>query len=175
MSLIVRMFEESCQERLMYRPVSFKRGCGCGMEHFANDSLYSYKSSQVSNFQSIFLTSVDDEFKFPSSLMAGQADRDVMKKNDTTLIRIQLTCNLHQLDANIFSTQKEKANHSYKAYLVSPTQKRTSLGSLLRHGDGMYKLDFKSDDAASLVQIKDIIVVYELDGNQQTLLSGRFQ
>lgn len=155
------------------------RMCQCKhcrfLEEFSNDELYSYKSSQYSDYQSIPLLAPNNEFKNPENLLFGQANRHIYFKNNTKIFNLEIYCNLFVLDGNIYN-KADKVNQSYKVYLLNDkTKTKLYLDDLKKDGDGIYKLKMKSEKVNELVQFNNIVIVYNLNDKEQILLQGNFK
>lgn len=118
-----------------------------------------------SKFASVPLTSPDEH------LIGGQANRHVI---DNAKVIIEIQANLYVLNGNVFGTN---TTQSYKAYLHNGTATKNNallLGTLQRDGDGLYKLRVVTNDVTSILQLPFISIRYEVDGNVQNILEGKF-
>lgn len=170
------------QDTIIYQQASM-RACECNrcrnIEHFSNDVMYSYKTAQMSNFQSVPLTAPDTKQNSPSNLVFGQAMRYITIEDDKTMYSLEIYANLYVLDGNILNITEGKVAQAYKVYLISdqqPDSKQVFIGNLNKDGDGIYKLKFKTPDnpLKNLCSYGQILVVYEIDGKQTVLLQGVF-
>jgi hypothetical protein len=148
-------------------------------ENFSNDDLYSYKKQQFANYTSIPLLSPFDEFKNPTNLFFGQANRYVYNTDTENLYyRLEIFCNMLVLDGNIYDIAKRNSiNQKYIVYLLNDkTNKKKLIGNLYKDGDGIYKIkiNFK-DNIEKLLSYNKIIIVYSLDNQEQILLEGSFK
>ena len=145
-------------------------------ENFSNDEMYSYKSATSSNYQSVQLLAPFDENRNPENLFFGKANRFIYKHNDEYVYSLEVYCNLFVLDGNIYDkTQRNTVNQKYKVYLVNSKTKETSfLDNLVKDGDGMYKLKYKSNQSEALLKYDVVKIIYSLDNKEQTLLQGNF-
>ena len=145
-------------------------------ENFSNDEMYSYKSSMSSNYQSIPLLAPLDENKNPENLFFGKANRFIYKHNDEYVYSLEIYCNLLVLDGNIYDkAQRNTIKQKYKVYLVNSKTKETSfLDNLVKDGDGIYKLKYKSNQSEALLKYDIVKINYSLDDKEQTLLQGNF-
>ena len=145
-------------------------------EHFSNDDMYSYKKSVSSSYQSIPLTSKDNE-----NLFFGKANRFIMIENDPVfrgkskiVFRLEIFCNLFVLDGNVFDQRKNK--QAYSVYLAnSKTGQQKFIDNLIKDQDGMYKLKYKtSENIEELASYDQVNIIYSLDTSEQLLLYGKF-
>jgi len=145
-------------------------------ENFSNDEMYSYKSATSSNYQSVPLLSPFDENRNPENLFFGKANRFIYKNNDEYVYSLEIYCNLFVLDGNIYDkAQRNTIKQKYKVYLVNSKTKETSfLDNLVKDGDGIYKLKYKSNQSDALLKYDVVKIVYSLDDKEQTLLQGNF-
>ena len=141
-------------------------------EYFSTDDqeLQDFQTTKFnySNFASVPLTSPDQH------LIGGQANRHVID-NEKVIMEIQ--ANLYVLNGNVFGTHTDNTKQSYKAYLhAGNTMKNNAvlLGTLEKDGDGIYKLRVVTNDVTSILQLPFISIRYELDGNVQNILEGKF-
>ena len=80
---------------------------------------------------------------------------------------IEIFANLYVLNGNPFGIEKINIDntsfkHKYIAYLKSTkTGQRINIGQVLRDGDGMYKLKFKTEDVNQYVNFNEIEIVYQ--------------
>jgi hypothetical protein len=102
---------EDPNDVITYEPSMLKRGglkyvmcncvdgkCNCksnvsgqseNFEHFSNDEMFSFKSSQQSNYQSIPLLDESEE-----NLFFGQAKRFISSQDEKIIYRLEVYCNL---------------------------------------------------------------------------------
>jgi hypothetical protein len=142
------------------------------IENFSNDEMYSFKTSQSSNYQSIPLLAPEDD-----NLMFGQAKRFVSSVDGTIIYRLEIYCNLLILDGNIYDkAPRNSIKHKYSVILQNTkTKGKMHVGDLVKDGDGIYKLKFISkENVQELATYDKVNIVYTLNGNEQTLLSGTF-
>ena len=166
----------------MYQQQYMPSGGGCGQqfENFENNDpngneIYSYSHRQSSSFQSVPLTAPDNQSKSPSNMMFGQANRHLITHNAEKEMIIDISANLYVLDGNILNQTGEKVNHSYKAIIVTDNGEEFDIGKLKRDGDGIYKVKFTTKDFDKLVQHKNVIILYEIEGKRKTMLQGQFR
>jgi hypothetical protein len=148
------------------------------LEGFANDQFYSYKDTinpGYSTYQNAALTSNTN------NLIFGQAKKYVFSniKTSKPIYSIEIFANLYVLNGNPFGSEKLSLNqsfkHKYVAYLKNTkTGKQINIGQLLRDGDGVYKLKFKSEDVNEYVIFNEIEIVHESPQKQTTVLNGKF-
>jgi len=148
-------------------------------ENFSNDDLYSYKTQESANYISIPLLSPFDEFKNPSNLFFGQANRYINTiGGNNVYYRLEIFCNLLVLDGNIYDVAKRgNTNQKYIVYLLNDkTNKKKLIGDLYKDGDGIYKIkiNFK-DNIEELLSYNKLIIIYSLDNQEQILLEGSFK
>ena len=129
-----------------------------------------------SNYQSIPLLAPLDENRNPENLFFGKANRFIYKHNDEYVYSLEIYCNLLVLDGNIYDkTQRNTIKQKYKVYLVNSKTKETSfLDNLVKDGDGIYKLKYKSNQSEALLKYDIVKINYSLDDKEQTLLQGNF-
>jgi hypothetical protein len=141
-------------------------------EHFSNNEIYSFKSAQASNYQSIPLLAPDNE-----NMFFGQAKRFITSVDDVLNYRLEIYCNLFVLDGNIFDkTPTKSVKHTYSAILRNTKKKGTlKVGDLVKDGDGIYKLKYTTQkDVEELVKYDTVDIIYSLNDNDQLLLTGKF-
>lgn len=146
-------------------------------EEFSNDEMYSYKSTQHSDYQSIPLLAQYDKFNNPENLLFGQANRHIYAKNDVTIFNLEVYCNLFVLEGNIYDkTPRHTTKQEYRVYLLNDKDKiKIFLDKLQKDGDGVYKLKFKTDKVTDFIKYNKIVIAYALDNNEQILLQGQFK
>lgn len=178
-------------DEIRYDPVSLRtRGnmnymmCNClrgkcrcksnmqNIENFSNDEMYSFKTAQESSYQSIPLLAPQED-----NLMFGQAKRFVSAIDGTAVYRLEIYCNLLVLDGNIYDkAPRNSIKQKYSVFLQNTKQKGNfHVGDLVKDGDGIYKLKFISkENVQELAAYDRVQIVYVLNDNEQTLLSGSF-
>jgi hypothetical protein len=151
----------------------------CGPEHFANDEFFSYKDTINPGYfiyQNAALTSKTN------NLIFGQAKRFVhpdLKSSKPTYM-LEILANLYILNGNPFGVEKlgiddTSFKHKYIAYLKNTkTGKKENIGQVLRDGDGMYKLKFKSEELNEYVPYNEIEIVHKSPQKETTVLQGKF-
>lgn len=150
--------------------------CGCArcrmaiQENFSNDDTYAYSPASSASYQSVPLTSPNSKENAPSNLLFGQANRYISHDGDASMFTLDVFANLFVLNGNVFQ-KGDPPKHLYKAYLADDT-KQIELGALNKDGDGIYKLKFTSTKVEDLVKLRNISIVYDRDGEKQTLLVG---
>jgi hypothetical protein len=148
-------------------------------EQFSNDQFYSYKDAinpGYFTYQNAQLTSETN------NLIFGQANKSVYSEMNTTkpIYSIEILANLYVLNGNPFGIEKINIDntsfkHKYIAYLKSTkTGQRINIGQVLRDGDGMYKLKFKTEDVNQYVNFNEIEIVYQSPQKEITILKGKF-
>jgi hypothetical protein len=149
------------------------------LEQFSNDQFYSYKdtiNTGYFTYQNAQLTSDTN------NLIFGQAKKYVhpQMKTSKPIYSIEIFANLYVLNGNPFGVEKINIDnisfkHKYIAYLKSTkTDKKISIGQVLRDGDGMYKLKFKTEDVNKYVDFNEIEIVHQSDQKEITVLKGKF-
>jgi hypothetical protein len=136
--------------------------------------MFSYKEPTVGDYQSIQLLAPLDENNNPKNLFFGTANRQIYQKDNQYIYSLEIYCDLLVLDGNIYDPMpRHTVNQHYKVYLIdSTTNNKIFLDELLKDGDGVYKLKYKSDKLTDLVKYNIIHIVYSLDNNEQLLLQG---
>ena len=151
--------------------------CKCNkiQENFSNDEMYSYKSSKVSNYQSVPLLAPQDEFKNPTNLFFGQANRHIFSHDDILNYRLEIYADLLVLGGNVYDVNTT-VNQTYKVYLLNDkTNQKLFVDNLYKDGDGVYKLKYNTNTTVEeLLKYNNIVIVYSLNGNEQILLQGTF-
>lgn len=149
-------------------------------ECFSNDDFYSYKDTinkGYFTYQNATLTSPTN------NLIFGEAKRYTYPglNNSRPVYRLEIFANLYILNGNPFGKEDIKISdlsykHKYIAYLKnSKTNNRINVGQLIRDGDGIYKLKFKSDDIKKYVEFNEIDIVYlEGQNKERVILNGKF-
>jgi hypothetical protein len=151
----------------------------CGPEHFGNDDFYSYKDTinpGYFTYQNAALTSNTN------NLIFGQAKRYVHPdiKSSKPVYLLDIFANLYVLNGNPFGVEKvgidnTSFKHTYIAYLVNTKSgKKENIGQLIRDGDGIYKLKFKSADINEYVPFNQIDVVHKSPQKETVVLTGKF-
>jgi hypothetical protein len=149
------------------------------LENFSNDQFYSYKDAinpGYFTYQNAQLTSDTN------NLIFGQAKKYVnsQMKAAKPIYSIEIFANLYVLNGNPFGVEKVNINntsfkHKYIAYLKSTkTGKKISIGQVLRDGDGMYKLKFKTEDVNEYIDFNEIEIVHQSSEKEITVLRGKF-
>lgn len=173
------------EDTVMYKPA--RRKCGCQkcrqrVEQFSNDVMFSYKTAERSNHQTITLTSPDNQQNAPSTMLSGQASRYITRSsawkddmNDNEAVyALDVHAYLYVLDGNILNQTQEKIKHHYSTYLVKEGSPPLSIGQLTKDGDGVYKLKFTSKEVQDLVTYDYLYVTYEVDNKKMVLIQGKF-
>lgn len=148
-------------------------------EFFSNDEFYSYKDTINPGYfthQNAPLTSNTN------NLIFGQAKRHVYPdiKSSKPVYILDIFANLYVLNGNPFGIEKLEIpktsfKHKYIAYLKNTkTGLRENVGQLLRDGDGIYKLKFKSEDINKYSPFNEIEIVYKTQEKETIILQGKF-
>lgn len=194
-------------DTLTYESLPYKQNCNCPYcmrmrarmgnfenyedaegdekEHFSNDELYSYKRQEYANYVSIPLLAPFDEFKNPTNMFFGQANRYINKKDNKLYYKLEIYCNLLVLDGNIYDAAKRGSiDQKYIVYLIDAKNKRKNIGDLYKDGDGIYKMKkfFTNETETSgvveeLLTYDKIQITYVLnnkDQKEQVVLEGKF-
>lgn len=116
------------------------------------------------------------------NLIFGEAKRYVSP--DPFLSRIDVFANLYVINGNVFSSEEEykksiASPSSYQVYLgdASNNQTKLHLGELKKDGDGIYKLQFRSNTLADQSHDhKTMFVTYKSDSDkpEKVVLMGDF-
>jgi hypothetical protein len=184
MIIICISFLSSClnslftSEELRKRKMKYPK-YGCRLEGFGNDQFYSYKDTinpGYFTYQNAALTSDTN------NLIFGQAKKYVHPhlKTAKPVYMIEIFANLYVLNGNPFGIEKlgidnTSFKHKYMVYLKSTkTGKKINIGQLLRDGDGIYKLKFKSEDVNEYTQLNEIEIVYQSPQKESQVLRGKF-
>lgn len=149
------------------------------LEQFSNDQFYSYKDTinpGYFTYQNAELTSS------ANSLIFGQAKKYIYSQIKTAIpvYSIEIYANLYILNGNPFGSEKlnidnTTSRHKYFAYIKNTkSSKRINIGQLLRDGDGMYKLKFKTENISEYVNFNEIEIVYKSPKDEVTILNGKF-
>jgi hypothetical protein len=158
----------------------YKRECPkYSVEEFSNDQFYSYKDAinpGYFTYQNASLTSDTN------NLIFGQAKKYVRPdmKTSIAMYSIEIFANLYVLNGNPFGVENLNIDntsfkHKYIAYLKSSKNgKKTNIGQLLRDGDGIYKLKFKTDDVNEYINFNEIEIVYKSPLKETLILKGKF-
>jgi hypothetical protein len=133
-------------------------------EYFSNDQFSSYKNIQYSDYASIPLTALDVSAteNIPNNILFGKANRIITSHVDGKVyFTLDINANLYVLGGQVYDApNQKKIEQNYIVQLVNPKNKKTLLlGTLVKHGDGLYKLTFKADIndiAKALPDVKDI-------------------
>lgn len=160
------------------------------MENFGNDEFFSDKDTinpNYSNYQTTALTAPSDTNGIAINSLFGQAYR-IFQANDTPLLNFEVYCDLFVLNGNPFaqdivgnpfgpSAASKDVNSKYLVYLMNTTDKYLA-GSLIKNGDGVYKLKINTTDTTQikkLLSYNQISIVFKADDNLETvLLQGKF-
>lgn len=151
----------------------------CGPEYFANDEFFTYKDTinpGYFTYQNAALTSPTNNFIF------GQAKLFVnpQLKTNKPIYILEILANLYVLNGNPFGVEKlgiddTSFKHKYIAYLKNTkTGKKENIGQLLRDGDGMYKLKFKSEEINEYTPFNEIEIVHKSPQKETVVLHGKF-
>jgi len=137
-----------------------------------------YKSELKTSYRKItLLPPQKDEEDYVKSTYHGQVHRWFMKKNGEMMYRLEMFCNLPELDADVLvKRSKNVSSQKYVVYLSKDGTQKTAIeaGQLARDGDFVYKLKFISKDAELLSEFKYIHVVYHFGDEQHLMLQGNF-
>ena len=126
------------------------------IEEFQNTTLIPYTHSKQ-----LHLLPVDDDI-----LLSGHG---LLYYSDTHL-RLDLYCNLYVLNGNIFE-QPFSNKHEYQVYLLnSKINKQTTIGSLKKDGDGIYKLTYTSTQPNLFLQNTELRIAYNSDNRSTDIL-----
>ena len=166
-------------EELKRRKMKYQRFGGCRIERFGNDQFYSYKDTinpGYFTYQNAALTSDTNNLVF------GQAKKYVHPhlKTSKPVYMLEIFANLYVLNGNPFSVEKigisnTSFKHKYIAYLKSTkTGKKINVGQLLRDGDGVYKLKFRTEDVNEYVNFNEIEIVHSSPQKETPVLKGKF-
>lgn len=135
-----------------------------------NVGKWSYKKSHKSRFVTVPLTAPNSDDDSPTNLMTGQLNRYYSEDNGKTETRFEIVANLLVLDGNVFNG--EDVEHSYKAFLANNNNDDIfQLGTLMKDGDGLYKLQvvYKDED---FDKFDTIAIVYQKEDKVQLVLVG---
>jgi hypothetical protein len=135
-----------------------------------SESYSEVKNLIPDGYHRILLTPPEAKEHVQSPLIAAEAHRYITDKPE---YRLQIFANLYVLDGNILQFRDEKIDHSYKAYLEKNGD-RVFLGKLIKDGDGVYKLQIKSKDIKQLLEYHTLSVIYEINGKENLILTGKF-
>lgn len=165
-----------CRQKWLEMNGGIKEDFGNTREKFSNDEMYSYKSAQHADYQSIPLLPKNDKFNNPENMLFGQANRHIYVKDNVKLFNLEIYCNLYVLEGNIFDkTPRHTTKQHYKVYLLNDKNKtKLYLNTLEKDGDGMYKLKVTTDKVEDMAQYDKIVIAYALNNNEQILLQGSF-
>jgi len=131
-----RMLRKGGLKYLMCNCVDGKCKCKSNMarqnvnlEQFSNDEMYSFKSSQQSNYQSVPLLAPSED-----NLFFGQAKRFISSQDETVVYRLEVYCNLFVLDGNIYDkAERNTTKQKYSVFLRnSKTRGSMKIGDLVR-------------------------------------------
>ncbi len=150
-----------------------------GAEYFGNDDFFSYKDTINPGY---FTYQTADLTSNTNNLIFGQAKRYVHPdiKTSKPIYILDIFANLYVLNGNPFGVQKvgiedTSFKHKYIAYLVNTKSgKKENIGQLIRDGDGIYKLKFKSVDINEYVPFNEIEVVHKSPQKETVILNGKF-
>lgn len=165
-------------EELRKRKLKYSQ-YGRRMERFGNDQFYSYKDTinpGYFTYQNAALTSDTN------NLIFGQAKKYVRPHMNTgkPVYMLEIFSNLYVLNGNPFGVEKlgidnTSFKHKYMAHLKNTkTGKKVNIGQLLRDGDGVYKLKFKTDDVNEYVNFNEIEIVHQSPQKETPILNGKF-
>jgi hypothetical protein len=169
-SCLNSMFSPMDESEMRYR---------CGPEHFANNDFFSYKDTinpGYFTYQNAQLTSPTN------NLIFGQAKLFVRpgEKSSNPMYMLEILANLYVLNGNPFGVEKlgiddTSFKHKYITYLKNTkTGKKVNIGQVLRDGDGMYKLKFKSEEVNDYVPYNEIEIVHKSPEKETIVLHGKF-
>lgn len=190
--MINKMQDEVIEDTLSYRhPIMLhKRGRRCrkqmpiidldiekaeNIENFDNVHYVSYTDSNVFNVQSVPLNApIQEGGNLYSNLTFGQTIRHIIINNDVKKVLYNITANLYVLDGNIYDQATDKLQQTYTVQL-SDDKNTITLGELKKDGDGIYKLNFESDNIEQYKNYKHIQVVYKRGDSSEIMLTGHFK
>lgn len=155
----------SCIKTIMYDE---NNECGCKIEHFGNDELFSYKNIDYTSYQSAQLTPVGE------SLIFGQANRFIQPD----MYILDVYCNLYILNGNIFGSDindtNKTINQKYLVYIIKD-KSRKFVGQLQSGSDQVYKLHFTTDKVKDYASFNELDIVYlGPDQKETTIIKGTF-
>lgn len=149
-------------------------------ENFGNNEFFSYKDTINPGYftsQYTVLTSPTN------SLIVGEANmyvtNDILLKVPVYILDVH--CDLYIINGNPFGQKLANVldyKDSVQKYMVHLNSTKTGenihLGQLLKDNDGVYKLHFKSTQLEKYVAFNEVQIIYEIDGKDSILLSGKF-
>lgn len=137
-------------------------------EQYSSTQTYKYYQYAPLNAPSL-------EGEAPANLMFGEIKKYNLTKDNKKIIDISISANLYILDGNVYNEKNEKVTQFYKAYLYksSDDKQNVFLGILKRDGDGLYKLNVKTDDQ-KYNDYDSIMITHKLNDNETIVLHGRF-
>jgi hypothetical protein len=158
--------------------------CGCSnIEHFSNDSVYTYGdivSPNYSNYQTTPLSPENTPEGNPSNLLFGQANRIITTTDNLMTLNLNIFANLYVLNGNPFGQDELKATNVAQQYLVYVGRNGKDIkliDELTKSQDGLYKLKFKTKDQAQikdLMSYNELIIKYKVQDKNMVLLKGKF-
>jgi len=145
------------KQTISYNPPKMKQIEGFNAIQGGDDVLISLKAQ---------LTAPNDENGNPQHFAVGEAIKFVSGHS----FNLDVYCNLFTLGGNIFYKQPDTQNNiPYKVYLYNTLSNKVYIGDLIRDGDGIYKLKYKSN-TVHLKQMKYIDIYF----GQDKVLTGKF-
>ena len=180
MSSCLNLLFASDNDEELYRMNRRNRMRMYNQECFSNDDFYSYKDTinkGYFTYQNASLTSPTN------NLIAGQAKRYTYPglNNTGAIYILDIFANLYILNGNPFGKEDIKISdlsykHKYIVYLKqTKNNNRLNIGQLIRDGDSIYKLKFKSEDINKYVDFNEIEIVYlDAQNKEKVILSGKF-
>lgn len=149
-------------------------------ENFGNNEFFSYKDTinpgYFTSQYTVLTSSVD-------SLIVGEANmyvtNDILLKVPVYILDVD--CDLYIINGNPFGQKLANVldyKNSVQKYMVHLNRTKTGenihLGQLLKDNDGVYKLRFKSTELEKYATFNEVQIIYEIDGKDSILLSGKF-
>uniref|UniRef100_A0A6C0CZS3 Uncharacterized protein n=1 Tax=viral metagenome TaxID=1070528 RepID=A0A6C0CZS3_9ZZZZ len=133
------------------------------IETFENSTINFTKYKQLK------LLPPDHTNQITNILLSGQAN---IYKNDNTA-RLELVCNLYEIGGNVYDTV-HTIKGKYIAYLYNDkTNQQLTLGDLVRDGDGLYKLNYVSNNIQELSNYNLIRIAYITDNESTTIIEAK--
>jgi hypothetical protein len=136
-------------------------------ETFSNNQFISISPQQVSEYQEIWLTSLDTNIKTASNLFTSQCRRYVTP----TTITFQIKANMNILNGGVFA--KDIQDQRYIVVMSENESEFIELGELKIDNDHVYKLN--STVSTEFIKYKFMYIIHEFQGKKTILLFGKFK
>jgi len=141
-------------------------------ENIERGSEFKFNYNTAAKYQSIALTSFEQQNQALLNMMVGQANRYLGVQNGKPNIILDMFANLYELGGNVYG--EGVTDQEYRAYGFTQDNKKIDFGKLNREKDGFYKLKIVSNDP-SILQYNKVQIVYKTQKSEDIILVGEFE